>query len=231
MVLGLKKILVILGFALISTGAQSQVLISLIFGDKLSAPGVEFGLEGGYNFSTLTGMESSSQLSTLNLGFYFDIRLKNQWYLNTGILVKSKMGLGKLSQNDLEFLNAEIYPEAGDYDQIVSYFLLPILGEYKFKKHLYLEAGPQFGLMHNAYVEFKSDVEGKDARVREYNKDMIHRIDGGIVAGMGYTLLKGSGITIGAKYYYGFGNVYKEKTGSRNRSLFLKLNIPIGESK
>ena len=42
MVLGLKKILVILGFALISTGAQSQILISLIFGDKLSSPGVEF---------------------------------------------------------------------------------------------------------------------------------------------------------------------------------------------
>ena len=207
-----------------------KICVSLIFGDKLSAPGVEFGLEGGYNFSTLTGMESGSQLSTLNLGFYFDIRLKNQWYLNTGILAKSKMGLGQLSQDDLEFLQTEVYAEAGDYDQIIKYFLVPVLGKYKFKNHLYLEAGPQFGLMHNAYVEFESDVEGKDIRVREYNKDKIQIFDGGIIAGMGYTLLKGTGVTIGVKYYYGFGNVYKEKTGTRNRSLFLKLNIPIGGS-
>ena len=224
----MKKIIILLSMVLISTAAQSQVLISLLLGDKLNAPGLEFGLEGGYNRSTLTGMESSSGLSTFALGFYFDIRLKNQWYLNTGVMVKSKQGLAKLSQNDLDFLQADIYEEAGDYDQVINYFLVPALIRYKFKNHLYVEAGPQAGLRHKAYVEYNSDVEGKKARVREYNDDMIQRLDGGLMAGMGYILKKGTGMTLGIKYYYGLAGVYKDKSGTKNRYFLLKFNVPIG---
>jgi hypothetical protein len=43
-------------------------------------------------------------------------------------------------------------------------------------------------------------------------------------------LLKGLGWTVGAKYYYGFVNVYKERPGTKNSTIFLKLNIPIGLS-
>ena len=43
-----------------------------------------------------------------------------------------------------------------------------------------------------------------------------------------YTLFKGTGWTIGAKYYYGLVNIYKRKTGTNNSSFFLKMNIPIG---
>ena len=227
----MKKIIILLSLAVISTAAQSQVLISLLLGDKLNAPGLEFGLEGGYNLSTLTGMESSAALSTFALGFYFDILLKNQWYLNTGVMVKSKQGLAKLSQNDLNFLQADMYEEAGDYRQIINYFQVPALIRYKFKNHLYVEAGPQAGLRHKAYVEFNSDVEGKTARVREYNDEMIQRLDGGLMGGLGYILKKGTGMTLGIKYYYGLGDVYKEKTGTKNRYLLLKFNLPIGAKK
>lgn len=224
----MKKIIILLSFVLIGTAAQSQVLISLLLGDKLNSPGLEFGLEGGYNLSTITGMESSAGLSTFALGFYFDILLKNQWYLNTGVMVKSKLGLAKLNQNDLDFLQADIYEEAGDYRQIVNYFLVPALIRYKFKNHLYVEAGPQAGLRHKAYVEYNSDVEGKIARVREDNEDMVQRLDGGLMGGVGYILKKGTGMTLGIKYYYGLGDVYKEKSGTKNRYLLLKFNLPIG---
>jgi hypothetical protein len=89
--MGIRRIIVLLSFVLISAAAQSQVLITMLLGDKLNAPGLDFGLEGGYNWSSLTGMESSKSLSTFNLGFYFDILLKDQWSLYTGVLVKSKM--------------------------------------------------------------------------------------------------------------------------------------------
>ena len=227
----MKKIIILLSFALISTAAQSQVLISLLLGDKLNAPGLEFGLEGGYSLSTLTGMESSSGLSTFALGFYFDILLKNQWYLNTGVMVKSKQGVAKLSQNDLDFLQADIYEEPGDYRQIINYFQVPALIRYKFKNHLYIEAGPQAGLRHKAYVEYNSDVEGKTARVREYNDDMTQRLDGGVTGGVGYILKKETGMTLGIKYYYGLGDVYKDKSGTKNRYLLLKFNVPIGAKK
>ena len=52
----------------------------------------------------------------------------------------------------------------------------------------------------------------------------------GVVGGVGYRFLDGLGWTVGVRYYYGFTNVYKDRSGTNNRSLFLKLNIPFGVS-
>jgi hypothetical protein len=113
----------------------------------------------------------------------------------------------------------------------MNYFLVPVLIKYKTKKYFYGEIGPQFGLMHKSYIEFTSDIDGKDATIREYNKDNINKIDVGIMVGIGYQLLKGNGWTIGAKYYYGFIDVYREIENTKNSSIFLKMNIPIGAGK
>ncbi len=228
----MRKWFILLGLLLICISAQSQVLISLLLGDKLNTEGLEFGLEGGFNWSKVSGLEANKSLSAFNLGFYFDIRLKNQWFIYTGVLVKSNLGVDKLSANDLNFLQTDVYEEEGNYSQVIKYFLVPALAKYKFKnQHMYIEAGPQFGWMYDAWVEFNSDVDGKDARIREYNKDLITRFDAGIMAGLGYTLLKGTGMTLGIKYYYGFVDAYKEKSDSKNSSFFIKMNIPIGAAK
>lgn len=197
----MRKCLIILSLVLSGYHAQSQVLISLLFGDKLNSEGLEFGLEGGFNWSTISELESGHRLSSFNLGFYFDIRINDPWYLYTGVLVKSRLGAAKLSAADLDFLQADVYPETGDYSQMLNYFIVPVLARYKFKNHIYVEAGPQLGLMHNAWVEFQSEVEGRDARIRDYNQDQINRWDMGAAAGLGYTLLDGKGITLGLKYY------------------------------
>ena len=191
---------------------------------------IEFGLDGGLNYATIAGMESNSWTRNFNLGFYFDIRMKEQWFLNTGVLVKSNFGLDDLSDNDLEFLNATLYEAEGEYRQKISYFLVPALVKYKFDNNMYAEIGPQFGLMYDAYIEFTSEIDGNSARIREENKDAINRFDMGFAAGMGYRLLKGMGWTIGARYYYGILDVYKDRSGTNVNSLFLKLNIPIGLS-
>ena len=59
---------------------------------------------------------------------------------------------------------------------------------------------------------------------------MINRLDAGMTAGVGYRLLKGLGWTIGMRYYYGFVDVYKERSGTKNNVLYLRLNAPIGLS-
>lgn len=226
----------ILSLLLLGLTSQSQILITLLLGDKLNSPNLEFGLEGGVNWTKISGMETKSFARKWNLGFYFDIRLKNQWWLYTGVLVKANMGVDKLTDNDLDFLQATIYYDLndnnlraeGDYSQKMNYFLIPALVKYKFKNHMYVEAGPQFGLMYKSWVEFESDIDGKDAAIKEYNKEKLNKIDVGIMVGMGYTLFKGTGWSVGAKYYYGFVNVYKGRPGTRNSSIFLKLNIPIG---
>ncbi len=221
-----KYLLIILLFTGIQT--QGQVLISLLFGDMLNSDGLEFGLEGGVNWSNISGMETNKSLRTFNLGFYFDIRLKNQWSLYTGVLVKSNLGVDQLSANDLTFLGTETYPENGDYAQEMRYFLVPALLKYNFENRIYIEAGPQFGLMYDAWVEYNSNIDGKDGTVKEYNKDDINRFDAGIMVGFGYRLQKINGMSFGVKYYYGLLDVYKDRSGTKNSSIFLKITVPIG---
>jgi len=216
---------------LIGYSANSQILISLIFGDKLNSEGMEFGLEGGANFSNISGFQSNKYLSSLALGFYFDIRLKNQLSLNTGVMVKSTYGIDKLSAADLTMLNARTFSDPGDYSLQLNYFHVPALLRYKFKNHIYAEAGPQIGLMYKSYIQYKSDYENQEARIRSYNKDDINRIDVGGMIGLGYTLEKGTGLTLGVKYYYGFVDVVKDIPGTKNSSFLLKINIPIGREK
>lgn len=227
-----KKIVALFVFLFIGISSQSQVLITLLLGDKLNSDGLEFGLEGGSNFSDISGLDADKRLASFNLGFYFDFRLKNQWNLYTGVLVKAKLGADKLSPDDLVFL--EIAPNAqedGTYSQVLNYFVVPALLKYNFENRIYIEAGPQFGLMYKSWVEFESSVDNKDIKTKDYNKDKINKLDTGITFGTGYKLMPDSGMTIGIKYYYGFTNVYKGVSGTNNSSLFLKFNLPIGAGK
>lgn len=230
----MKKHIIALTFILLAFTSQSQILITLLLGDKLNSDKLEFGLEGGLNWSKISGLETNTYHPDWNLGFYFNFQMSESWYLNTGVLVKSKLGINNLTNNDLNFLNASIYTDLdnvqleGDYSQQMSYFLVPVLAKYKFKNHIYVEAGAQFGLMYKSWIEFRSDIEGKDVFIQEYNREKINKIDAGAMLGVGYALFKGTGWTIGAKYYYGFVNVYKDTPGTNNSSFFLKMNIPIG---
>jgi hypothetical protein len=226
----MKKLFTFVLIVFMTYSANSQVLIALLLGDKLNTGKIEFGLDGGVNFATISGMESSSWYRKWNLGFYFDIKMKEQWYLHTGVLVKSELGLDDLTESDLEFLNATIYPEQGEYSQSISYFMVPALARYKFKNHIYAELGPQFGLVYKANIKFNSDIDGISINATENNRDMLNRFDVGLAAGAGFRLLKGLGWTIGARYYMGFLDVYKERSGTKNSALFLTVNLPIGLS-
>ena len=226
----MKRNLLILAFVFFSISLNSQILIALLLGDKLNTGKIQFGLEAGWTFSTITGLESNNFENNWDLGFYFDIKMKNQWYLDTGVLVKTTLGNDELTENDLEFLGFEDYDPDGRYSQRSNYFLIPVMAKYLFKNHIYVEAGPQFGLLTKGWIEYNYRDGDYDGTIKKYNTDMMNRIDAGIAAGAGFRLLKGLGWTVGAKYYYGFVNVYKERPGTKNSTIFLKLNIPMGLS-
>ncbi len=219
-------LIIILLFTGIQT--QGQVLISLLFGDALNSDAIEFGLEGGFNWSNISGMETKNSLRTFNLGFYFDFKIENQWSIYTGVLVKSNLGVDELSGNDLSFLGTEVYEENGAYSQEMKYFLVPALLRYTFENKIFVEAGPQFGLMYDAWVEYNSDIDGRESTIKEYNEEDINRIDAGLMAGIGYKLCKSKGMSFALKYYYGLVDVYKNKAGTKNSSIFVEVTVPIG---
>ena len=227
----MKKAIIVFIFLAFAASTHSQVLIALLLGDKLNSDKLKFGIEGGLNMSTISGFESNKPAKFFNLGFYFDFLLKDQWRLYTGTLVKSNLGLAELTTADLAFLQSNIYPVNGNYRQVASTFLVPVFIKYDFKNHFYIEAGPEFGLNHKAFIEFRSDENGTSSQIKQENKDMVKWIEAGFGGGFGYTLFKGQGITIGVKYYHGLTDIYKDRAGTKTSSFNLKANIRIGASK
>ncbi|WP_163397600.1 porin family protein [Flavobacterium fluviatile] len=231
----MKKTLLLIVSCFWFASAQSQVLISLLFGDKLNSPFLEFGLEGGANFSTISNQETSGTNVGFNLGFYFDFKSKKNpaWMLNTGVIVKSPMGakgipLYSLNNEDLDNTFA-----GGSIDREIRYFNVPILIKYQFKNNIYLKAGPQLGLLAKAFDKFTKEVNDEDVIYKNNIRDKIHVIDAGIAIGTGYHMNVGNGLNVTVQYYYGLVPLMKGDSGSKqyNRSLYLTAGIPIGKGK
>ncbi len=227
----MKKYLLIFGLFIFGFTAHSQVLISILFGDKLNSDELVFGIEGGLNLTNIAGFDDTKNLSNFNIGYYFDIRVKNHWFIHTGMQVKSNFGMSNLSEDDLKFLEADTYDIEGDYIQKMSTFMIPVLANYKFKNRIFIEAGPQMGLVYNAWVEFNSDEDNKDTKVKDYNDNLINWFNAGIAGGVGYKMRKKNGITVGIRYYQGLTNVFKFRSGTQHNSLNFNVSIPIGANK
>ena len=90
--------LIVISFIAWAQPAQSQVLLSLLFGDKLNSGKLEFGLSIGPNYSKIRGIEGAQWVNNWELGFYFDIHLKeaSPWYIGTGVYIKSNVGASNI---------------------------------------------------------------------------------------------------------------------------------------
>lgn len=229
----MKKFFILI-FLFTLTQANSQVLISLIFGDKLNSPFLEFGLEGGLNLSDISKLESSGMNPGFNLGFYFDIRSKQNpaWMINTGVIVKSPMGARHIPVYSLDDVNLDNAFAGGTVNREIRYFNVPILIKYQFKNRIFLKTGPQLGLLASAFDEFKNEVNSNDVTYKKKIRDQIRVIDAGIAFGTGYHMNVGNGLNITIQYYYGLVPVMKgDGPNVYNRSLYLTAGIPIGKGK
>lgn len=213
--------------------ANSQVVISLLFGKKLNTDNVKFGLDGGVNFSNIGNLDASESHTGFNLGLYFDILLKEQsnWYLHTGLILKSPMGADGLAVYSLNDPDLDAAYSDGVVDRQLKYINLPLLARYKFKGHLFIEAGPMLGVLVKATDVFYASVnEDKDHSYENKVTDQYNLFDAGIQAGIGTQLMKGNGMDIGFRAYYGLTDILKDNPGDpqRNTSYYIYASIPIG---
>lgn len=215
--------------------AQSQVLISLLLGDKLNTGKINFGLEGGYNLSNISNLKGAKAASNFNLGFYFDLLLKENknWYVHTGVIVKSTMGANiepySLNNDSLD----ELFEDA-DVRRKINAFNIPILARYQFMNKVFVEFGPMIGFMLNkshdeftaTKLENKEDELYYDRKIR----DEHNLLDFGAQVGLGYKLKTLHGMSVAVKYYQGVVDINKEAVDKAhyNNSFYLVASIPIG---
>ncbi len=229
----MKKTLAIFCFLIFAYTANSQVLISLLLGDKLNSDKLEFGLDGGVNWLNMTNTPDAEFLFDWNLGFYFDFKLKQRLFIHTGVIVKSRMGTSGITPYSLENANLDSLFVGGTVDRKINYFNVPVLLRYRFVDYLHAEAGIQLGLRYTGYDFFTKEIYNKkDLQFTNDIKDNYTRLDAGGVAGLGYKLRQGDGMIIYARYYYGFVDVDKVLSGNQhNTALYLGVCIPIGKNK
>lgn len=232
-----QKLLFIFIFVLIGIiprQADSQVLLSLIFGDKLNSGKIEFGLDGGLNLSNMSNTEGNMALDW-NLGFFFYIDLTEKSFLHTGVLVKSKWGVNNLrpyptGDHDVDSL---MYAE-GTMDRKISYFNVPISYCHYIYKGVFLEGGFMLGLRTKATDEMRatSDV-GDEVIVNVDIRNQMTRLDAGLLGGAGYKFQKGLGVAFGVRYYYGLVEAHTDNWGNKhnNSNLFFFVTAPIGKGK
>ena len=229
-----RALLLLITFLMVSTISKSQILISLVFGDKLNSDKLEFGIDGGLNWSNISNLENSGLNMGLNLGFYFDIKMKENLFLHTGLILKSPMGAEKLESYTIGDPHLDSVLATATVIKDLRYFNVPILLKYRFLNQFYVEAGPQLGLLTKAYDNFSVDITDKsDVAFKNNVTDQYNRIDAGITVGLGYRMLKGHGMNLGVRYYYGMVDILKDNSGSKqlNSSIYICAGIPIGVGK
>jgi hypothetical protein len=229
-IIAITAVLMVISF---TQKANSQVLISLLLGDKLNSEKLKFGLDGGVNWSNITNIDPSNYKAHFNLGFYFDFLLKEKtrWYLHTGVLVKSTMGPQGLDPYTIGNAELDTLFAGGTMERKISYFNVPILVRYQFKNMLYIEAGPNLGLRYKAFDIFYADVKDKEDLSYILDvEDQYTRIDAGVMAGVGFQVLKGTGYNFGMRYYYGLTELLKDNSGDpqRNSTFYLYASFPVG---
>ncbi|ETN94196.1 porin family protein [Zhouia amylolytica] len=211
---------------------HGQILISLLLGDKLNSGKVEFGLDGGLALSNISGIDDTQSNSSLHLGFYFDIKTKGNMLIHTGVIVKSQMGARNIAYNLDDPELDPLFMESTAKREL-NYFSVPVYIKYKIYNQFFIEAGPQIGLLYRAKDKFETQTgSGKALTMQNDVKEQYTLFDMGLAGGVGYKLMKGTGINLGVRYYHGLLNIAKKGIPAQhNRTFYIYAGIPIGAGK
>jgi len=217
-------------FLMASSVAKSQVIISLIFGEALNTPKIEFGLVGGFNRSDILTIDNTTPLNNFNIGFYFHILAKNNSYISTGVLVKSNVGATGLPTYALGDNSFDSLYSDGVLTKKISCFYVPIQYHYRLHNRWYFEGGFQLGLRNKAKDIFEIKELDGDLSYTTDSRDQYTRIDAGLIGGVGYKFKKEiKSMSIGLSYYYGLVNMSTiDGVNIKNTSFNVFMKIPIG---
>ncbi|MHC1777970.1 MAG: porin family protein [Lentimicrobium sp.] len=226
----LIKISFISFFILVSLSTRAQVLITLLLGDKLNTPKIEFGLIGGLNRSYITDLNDSEGLNHFALGFYFHFLMKNNSYLSTGVWVKSNVGATGMPVYSVGDAGFDSIYKDGTLTKKISCFYVPIMYHQRFNNRWYIEAGVQPGLRTKANDIFETSTLDGDLSYTKDVKDQYTRLDFGLTGGAGFKFTKEiKSMAVGINYYYGLVNTsLTPDVTMKNSSIYFYMKIPIG---
>ena len=224
----MKKAAGILLLVCLCEMAQGQILIAILFGDKLNTDKLEFGLVVSPGLMNITN-NGGSYKTGLNLGLYFTYKLNEKWFLHPELIAKGSFGSKGLAPYPTGSDSLDQLFSGGSVTRGVQSFSMPLLVHYRVYHRWFAEAGVQTDLALKAKDEFKHEVEGNQLSYTRGVTSSFNRIDFGVTAGVVYKFSSDKSMGIGVRYYYGLTDVLKDIAGVQANSVWLlNVFIPIG---
>lgn len=213
--------------------AKSQVLMALIFGDKLNNGNLTFGICLGENWSMLDGYKGSKSLPGFAAGLHFAWKVNPKFYLQGEAMAAYPCGADNLPKYSLNNYALDSIYSGGTLSRKINYFGLTLSPRYHIHKGLFVEGGTSILMRSNkVYDEFTREDGDITQTHTNKLKEGVSRFDVGVMGGIGYILKNGEGVKFGVRGYYGFVDVFQNDPGMNNNSTFSVFGaIPVGRNK
>lgn len=227
-----KFLTLIIILCLSSTGLKAQVILSLIFGDKLNSNELLFGIHVNGSLNYFSNSEGKKPLPSLNAGLFFTYRFNDHLHANIEMLAKYTRGAKELPVYSLNDPDVDAEFTGGSVTRKNQYLSLPLSIRWLTKGGFFAEIGPQISLRTGAEDIFIKDIDEGELNLKIKTKNEMNRWDFGWLAGMGYMFGKTKLLAVGLRYNGGFSDVSKIDEGNQtNQQWGVYCNIPIGRSK
>ena len=203
-------VLLVLAGTTVPKPAQAQVLIGMLFGEKLASDNFNIGFEIGMNLSTVNGLDGASRSTGPLLGLFASWRFSEHFHLYTGFLPLSYKGAREADPVPLNDPQLEPLVAAGRMDRDLGYIDIPILLQWAQHRDggIRVGAGPQMSFRTSA-VDRYSAITTQGTPVVIENDLETEWFDAGVAVDAEYRIT-GVGLSIGLRYYHGMTNVLSD---------------------
>ncbi len=222
------SILVILLFFQFSV-LHAQILIGLIFGDRLNSNKMEFGLNVSANMTTMSHIDGDKFNNGLAIGLYIDYKFADHFALATSLLFSSPKGIRNFGPEEFFQTLPDSIWNGSKSNRKLSYMDLPLVIQYRPVPQIGIGLGVQTSLLLKAEDSFSHNYEDWDIGAVIDITDNFSRLDFGMVASLNFHFRGDPGVQIRFNYSHGLVNVYNSSTGrtAYNRTFQLGAMIPI----
>ena len=225
----MKKTLFLLLLAGYVNNLHSQILIAVLFGEKLNSGKLEFGLVLSPAFTNLTNTGGEYR-SALNLGMFFNIRPDKRFFIHAELTPKSSFGAKNIAPYSIGNDSLNKFFNEGTVERIIKTMSVTVLGRYAISRKLFIDGGFQPDLLYKPKDIFRATYNDNELQYTLKLEEKFTRIDLQLATGLFYKLKADRGsMGVGIRYIQGMTDIDKLVAGTQvNRSWQLNITIPIG---
>lgn len=197
---------------------------------------VRFGIKAGFNGSTFSRGERSEVDNSekikagSHIGVFANIPLAEKFSIQPELLFSQ---LGSKTE-DIFIHNSENSSTKHEYTYKtnLNYLTLPVMIQYNILPQLYVEAGPEFGLLLGGKIngDGRSEVifegtitTGTESFSENITMKLYNKFNFGIGIGAGYYFTQNFGVT--ARFTAGITGIFKNDYGSKVRNNALQIGV------